>query len=523
MKNMLVKTKLFLLTFIIFYFILLLFLAKYTSIEFDETTHSLLAVFYKDLVKYSISHLNFKEMYDYGVSYLVYYPKLSIYYPPLTHLTISLFFELFSPSFLVARLVIILFSISFMLLIFQISKFILKNEKTALLSVFLFASSPISVYLSRGVYLDLPLAFFFTLSIFLYLLALKKKEKKYYMLASLALALGFLTKWFIVLALPIIFLYTLLEHKKYLKTVLLSFIFFGVLISPYLFLIFKLNTFSLQYKSAIPLGTRGMPKVTSIANWLHYPYLTNKLYFVFPLSVLLLISIYAYWKYKKPYWKLLLTWILILYFSLSLFPNKDPKYFFLIITPFCLILANFLQEYIKKNGKVFVLTVGALLFLNFLVSFNIIPFYKVESLYGKPPCVLQFYKTYGKEISEFILSHQAPTYFASETSRALPSEVMFYLAGKGEFIKILRPCAGIGDINKTLYESGVKWIIYDTEDKNNSYITQLKEKNLVTLEKSINGIEIYSYKFFNPYTKENCNIVCLTQEKICEKVKLSSS
>jgi hypothetical protein len=75
---------------LLFYF--LVFLAEKTSIEFDETTHSLLAVFYKDLAKFSISHFNLKEIYDYAYSYLVYYPKLSVYYPPLTHLAIVFVF-----------------------------------------------------------------------------------------------------------------------------------------------------------------------------------------------------------------------------------------------------------------------------------------------------------------------------------------------------------------------------------------------------------------------------------------------
>ncbi|MEM5794333.1 MAG: glycosyltransferase family 39 protein [Candidatus Aenigmatarchaeota archaeon] len=512
-------TKIFLIFLIIFYSTFWFYLAEKTSIEFDETTHSLLAIFYKDLIKYSISHLNFKEIYDYAYSYLVYYPKLSVYYPPLIHLTIAFVFSFFNPSFLLARCVIIFFSVLFILLIFKFSKFILKNEKTALLTAILFCSSPMTIYLSRGVYLDLPLAFFFTLAIFLYLVALETNKKKYYFFASLISTLGFLVKWFFILALPIIFFYTLLEHKRKLKFLLISFILFSFLISPYVFLLLKMDLISFQYKSAIPLGTGGMPGVTDFFNWVFYPYVINKHYFVFPLSLILLFSVYKYWRNKKPYWKLMLVWIVFLYLFLSLFPNKDSKYFFIAIAPFCIITADFLSEHIKKILS-FIL-IGTLLIINSLVSFNIIPFHKLESLYGKPSYALQFYKTYGKEISDFIISNPYPTYFASETSRALPSETMFYLASQGKFIKILRPCAGDFDINKTLYETGVKWVIYDTKDKNNSYILKLKEKNLVTLERNIDEIEIYRYNFFNPNLKENCNIVCLIEEKVCEKVKLS--
>ncbi|MFH8039091.1 MAG: hypothetical protein QXJ14_03720, partial [Candidatus Aenigmatarchaeota archaeon] len=99
-KTKLSNFKIFLILLIIFYLAFLFYLAEKTSVEFDETTHSLLAVFYKDLIKYSISHLNFKEIYDYAYSYLVYYPKLSVYYPPLIHLTIAFVFSFLNPSFL---------------------------------------------------------------------------------------------------------------------------------------------------------------------------------------------------------------------------------------------------------------------------------------------------------------------------------------------------------------------------------------------------------------------------------------
>lgn len=507
------------LIFSVIYFIFLIILAEKTSIEFDETTHSLLAVFYKDLIKYSISHLNFKEIYNYAYSYLVYYPKLSVYYPPLVHLAIASVFFFFNPSFLLARCIIIIFSVVFILLIFKFSKFILKNEKSALLTAILFCSTSITIYLSRGVYLELPLTFFFTLTIFLYLIGLEKNEKKYYFFASLISALGFLVKWFFILVPLMILLYTFFEHRKRLKEILVSLVLFSLLSSPYVFLIFKMNLISLQYKSAIPLGIGGMPRITDSFNWTYYLYVINKWYFFFPLSLLLLFSFYKYWKNKRPYWKLMIIWVTFLYSFLSVFPNKDPKYFFVALPPFCILFADLLNPYIKKS--IFIIPVGILLVINSLVSFNIIPFYKLESLYGKPSYALQFYKTYGKEISNFIISNPYPTYFASETSRALPSETMFYLASQGKFIKILRPCADDFDINKTLYETGVKWVVYDTEDKNNSYILELKEKNLVTLEKNIDEIEIYRYNFFNQNPKENCNIVCLTQEKVCEKVELS--
>ena len=520
MKQILTKAQLLLFVFIILYSIFLVFLAEKTSIEFDETTHSLLAVFYKNLIKFSISHFNLKEIYDYAYSYLVYYPKLSVYYPPLTHLTIAFVFSFLTPSFLVARLTIVIFSIAFILLIFKFSKFVLKNEKAVFLSAILFCSAPITIYLSRGVYLDLPVAFFFTLAIFLYLIALEHKNKKYYILAGLVSGLCFLVKWFALFIFPIIFLYVLLEKKREIKNLLLSFLISALIIIPYILLANKLGIFLLVFVSErgtlIP-ATSTIPQANTIEGWIVYSNFINTYYFVFPLSILLLYSFCKYIKDKKEYWKLWIIWISLTYISLTLIPNKDPRFFFISIFPFCIVISKHLTEW-KDNKPLKILVVALLLLVNFLTFFNFV--YTLKNLYGKPPFNFQNYKTYGKEISSFISSYT--TYFASETLRALPSETMFYLASEGKFVKILRPCAGDFDINQTLYETGVKWVVYDSEDKNNSYILKLKEANLITLEKDIDGIEIYAYKFFNQNPKENCNIVCLIEEKVCERINLKS-
>jgi len=381
---------------------------------------------------------------------------------------------------------------------------------------------PITIYLSRGVYLDLPMAFIFTLSIFFYLKAFEKKKKKYYFLAGLISGIGFLIKWFIVFIYPIIFIYTYLEKRNEIKNVILSFLLAGLIAAPYILIANKLGVFLLVFaskKGTLLPALETVPQANTIEGWLVYFNFINIHYFFFPLSILMLYSLYKYVKNKNAYWKLIILWIGLVYIFLTLIPNKDPRFFYLSVFPFCLVLSKQIVDWkIKENLKLF--TVAILLLLNFLAFFNL---FGAKSFYGKPTFTFQFYKTYGKEISKFISSKFQPTYFASETPRALPSEVMFHLASKGEFIKILRPCAGNYDINNTLYETGVKWIIFDTEDKNNSYIKKLKKQGLIALEKTIDNIEIYSYNFFNPEPKENCNIVCLTEEKICERIKLPSS
>jgi hypothetical protein len=276
--------------------------------------------------------------------------------------------------------------------------------------------------------------------------------------------------------------------------------------------------FTSERGTLIP-ATSAIPQANTLEGWLVYSNFINTYYFVFPVSILLLYSLYKYIKDKKKYWKLWVIWICLTYVSLTFISNKDPRFFFISIFPFCIVVSKQLIDWKVKN-LLKILIIVILLLVNFLTFFNFV--YMLKGLYGKPPYSFQNYKTYGKEISNFISSNPYAAYFASETPRALPSETMFYLASEGKFVKILRPCAGDFDINQTLYEAGVKWVVYDSEDKNNSYMAKLKEANLITLEKIIDGIEIYSYKFFNQNPKENCNIVCLTEEKVCGKIDLKS-
>ena len=99
----------------IIYLIFVSYLANISTFQEDEGTHSLLGIFYIDLFKYAIAHPSFSDIYNYGYAYLVYYPKLSVYYPPLTHLEISSFFLIFGKSYVIARMVPIIFSFLFIL------------------------------------------------------------------------------------------------------------------------------------------------------------------------------------------------------------------------------------------------------------------------------------------------------------------------------------------------------------------------------------------------------------------------
>jgi hypothetical protein len=488
------------------YLIFLVFLVITSTVESDEGTHSLLGVFYLDLFKYALNHRSFEAIYNYAYSYLVYYPKLSVYYPPLTHFIISAFFAIFGKEFFIARIVLVVFCMFFIALVYYFSKF-LSNKKTAFLSTLFFMSAPLIVYLSRGVFLDLPVAFFFTLALFFYLIAFKRKDNKFYIFASIANFLGFLTKWYIVLLWPALFLFVIFEKKKVMKKLILSFLLSFILISPYLFLTFKLGIFWLPFtseKGSILAYVQTSPQFTTVEGLLFYPLTVNQWYFVFPISILLLVALIVFFKNKENYWKLFLLLLLIFYVFFTILPNKNPRFIIPLIAVFAFLLGKFSIVLIERFGRKMIIVIALLLILNIYSSWIEMP----------------FFKTHAYEVANFVLSNPAPVYFASETADNYPSIFMFYLAREGKFIKSIRLCAQ-GDVNKTLYQSGVKWVLFDKKENERAVYNALIDQKLITLEKSVGDIEIYSYNYYNKYPKENCNYVCLTEEKICTNLTLS--
>jgi hypothetical protein len=86
--------------YLVFLFIFLFLTFEFNSLLADEGTHLLLSAFYKDLIFNILQTRNFSfnHAYEFGIRYLVHYPKLQIAYPPLYHLTTAIVFSLFGLS-----------------------------------------------------------------------------------------------------------------------------------------------------------------------------------------------------------------------------------------------------------------------------------------------------------------------------------------------------------------------------------------------------------------------------------------
>ena len=175
-----------------------------------------------------------------------------------------------------------------------------------------------------------------------------------------------------------------------------------------------------------------------------------------------------------------------------------------------LLLGWYSHELVKKYGFKFAAFLAVVLLLNAGMS-----------LRGD---LIKFHPTYDEEVAKFLLENKEPYYLTSETRAIYPSYLMFNLAKTGEFIKSYRYCAleKSTDVNQSLYDYSVKWVVYDPErstitidPKMANITTVLKEKGLLEFERKIGEIEIYSYRFYDGHEPPRCNYICLLRDTVC--------
>lgn len=178
-----------------FLFIFLFYTFYLNSLTTDEGTHLLLSVFYRDLILHLINtrDFSFNNAYQYAIKYLVTYPKLQIAYPPLYHFSNILAFSIFGISTFTGRLVNLTYAIlSFLIFYSIIKKFF--NSKMAFISTFLFSFTPISIFYASRAMMDFSVFFWMLLSIYTFILAMKKKENKFFILTGIFASLSTLSK-----------------------------------------------------------------------------------------------------------------------------------------------------------------------------------------------------------------------------------------------------------------------------------------------------------------------------------------
>ena len=121
------------------------------------------------------------------------------FYPPLFDSVTMVFFNVFGVSLVTGRLVSAVFSVLSLWAVFELANS-MYGGKAALISAVLLAVMPGYFWLSRMALLEVMLLFFFTLSLLFFFRWLNNHQNKMLVLSGLALGLGFLTKYQVLVA-----------------------------------------------------------------------------------------------------------------------------------------------------------------------------------------------------------------------------------------------------------------------------------------------------------------------------------
>jgi len=493
-----------LLILLIIYAIIIIFTFPLTSISADEGTHLLLGMFYLDLFKF-VSENGFSHAYDFAINYLIHYPKLTVYYPPLYHYLIAFGFN-FIISEYIGKFITLIFSIGTILLTYVIGKYLF-NQKTGLISALLLVFSPIMIYLSGHIYGDTSVFFFSLLTLWFYLKAFKTGKSIYYTLGGLSLGLSLLTKWTTIPIIPLILIYFLVERKntrrrKIIKKFVFSLILALIVFSPYLFLAYKFDFINLTLIGPVEAGYKEEhdPQFYEIEGWLWYPIkLVEQL--SLPVALLCFLALIIFVRKKVENWKLILLWFLSFYIIYTIMPNKNIRYIVAYLPVFLFPLSYFIERFSskKKYWNVF--------FILLLVSQIFISFYYLPR-YNYPM----------HQIAEIVYNNsKGNVAIVSEKGKVHSSAFMFHLAklDKNRTIIVYRPCVFYrkeGQIQQFLKENNIYYLILVKDGYGYENLEKIKD---VELEKEFYYAKLYRYKGFDGKGTKKCNYICLTEEEIC--------
>lgn len=483
-----------------------------TSLTPDEGTHLLLSLFYRNLVGNIIDtgDFSFSHIYDFGINYLIHYPKLQIAYPPVYHITNGLiFYSIFGINEVAGRLCSLFYGI----LTFIVFYLIIKkhsNAKTALLSTMFFSMLPLTLFYTTHAMMDFSSLFWMLMSVYIYMIAHKTKKTKYFGLAGFAAALAALSKQmsgFVIL----FFLIHSIWKKEKLKNIIILLLFLTIPLIPYIIALTSVGGLEINELVAVKYAfTQHEPtQYLDPMLWIYYIY---KAVLLEPIVLLFILCLVFYIYQKKPHWKQMLLWFSIFYILLTLIPNKEPRFFHFFMIPAYFTAGYYFAKFSEIKPK----KISNVIIILFLVLFTA---YSVAGL-----CAY-WHQTPVKEMSSYIYNtvpDNGRIFFASEfDDYSSSSGYMFYLASMDNDMKIItyRPCIFYNKTDQEKLDILKSNAIYYVVGKlNNSYA------NLEGLSKYLepvdfgaepkDGIMLYKFKQFKP-SQKTCNYICLVEKEYC--------
>ncbi len=308
-------------------------------------------------------------------------------HPPLFYWLTAISFKIFGVNEFGARFVSALLGVFTILLVYGIGQRVSRSPKIGFLSAFVLLTTQPFLDLGRKCQLDVPLAFFMTLSIFLFILALEKGTK-YYILLGLSTGLAFLTKGLPAISiLGIVFLFFILnkEFKFFASSRFFILLLFLILtlslwIIPLIyageFKNFIHNYFIGQiWRNFVGDKVQHINFLSKIQNYLWYIIVLAKRYW--PWFPALLFSFYfAFKNSRKRKWTwIFLLWIFVVLIGFSLGETKFYRYLAPLYPAFALLIGVELGKKISKKAFKVILYLSIVILFIILVATSLFPLY----------------------------------------------------------------------------------------------------------------------------------------------------
>jgi 4-amino-4-deoxy-L-arabinose transferase-like glycosyltransferase len=277
------------------------------------------------------------------------------YYPPLYDFVTAGYYQLFGVSVTSGRLVAVTFSLLSIWVVFEFANRAY-GPKIALFSSVLLGIAPGYFWLSRVAMLDITLVFFFCLTLFFFFTWIMKSQGKALVLSFLALGVGFLAKYEVIVAVVVMIVAVLLleRHKlrwRFSKFLLVPLIAILVVV-PWLVVLYQtkgvtdfgqlLYVMSGGQQERTPYSTR-FPQPVFYLIEMTWPFPDIP---VHPFSLLVYIlgflglGLFAY--RRKPEDKFFLAWFIIVYVFFTLIPNRQWRYVITIFPVLAISAASFI-------------------------------------------------------------------------------------------------------------------------------------------------------------------------------------
>ena len=302
----------------------------YMSVQWDEMPHL-----------YGGVLLSHGQTWDYMTTYG--------YYPPVFDIVTTGYFQIFGVNEIAGRLVAVTFALLSIAVLFEFAKKTY-GAKNALIASALLATMPGFFWLSRVTMLETMLIFFFTLIMFAFSTWLTSNSYKALAFSGLALGIGVLAKYQIVVAAIAMLLCVLFLARKKLKLnlakLLLIFVIVALVVAPWFYMNYSYNGTkkfeTLQY--VMSEGGQDRPAYSNRFQPIPVFYLVELAWPfndipVHPISLPIFIlglcglALFAYRRKSQDIF--LLTWFLVVYVFFTIIPNRQWRY----VTPLFSILA----------------------------------------------------------------------------------------------------------------------------------------------------------------------------------------